>query len=203
MGFNKNGLSNTVNKLYGIRTFSYYNKTHIYSDITKSTQPDIHVGVLADSEFRKNIDNQVAASLLIPGSYVHTMDNNRCSYLDLTGRRIIVHKKMEHRDFTELLASMTLNMYVSFSESWGHIITESMAYGIPCLASLTSSIFDHNDYLRERLVVSKLDDSYEISLKAMKVMEEYEQICVEGMRYVRELNDMADKIMKDSLGQYL
>ena len=35
------------------------------------------------------------------------------------GGRIIVHKSLKRQEFINLLSSMYLNLYVSYSESWG------------------------------------------------------------------------------------
>ena len=53
----------------------------------------------------------------------------------------------------------TINTYVSFSECWGQLITESLIMGVPCLAANNSGIFDENDFLFEKLVVKEFDDS--------------------------------------------
>lgn len=51
--------------------------------------------------------------------------------------RIIEHGKNLTRDrFLQVLGSMDLNLYMSYSESWGLVAYESEALGVPCVHSL-------------------------------------------------------------------
>ena len=50
--------------------------------------------------------------------------------------RIIEHgKNLTHDRFLQVLGSMDLNLYMSYSESWGLVAYESEALGVPCINS--------------------------------------------------------------------
>ena len=91
------------------------------------------------------------------------------------------------------MSMMTLNLYVTFSECWGQVITESLLLGVPCLASNNSGIFDYNDFLKENLIVDEYDDSNSIYKKIIQVIEKRELISREGIKYIHELNKIADE----------
>ena len=106
---------------------------------------------------------------------------------------------LPHEEFIQLIHNMTINMYVSFSESWGHVILESLAGGIPCLASNTSSIFDTNEVLSNTLIVEKFDDSYSIYKKAQFILDNYKKISNESLKHVQNINKLADDKLEEFL----
>lgn len=197
VGFNKPGLGKTVENLYGIDAFEYLNKTFIYHPelLEKPGLPDgLNIGVLGNNDFRKNIHNQVAAALMVQNSYVHVKDLTPVQYLDLSKRRIIEHNgELNHNAYVSLLAGMDLNMYVSFSESWGHVITESLSVGTPCLVSKTSSIFDYDEELADLLIVKDFDNSAAIAEQLKRILPHKDEIGLKGREYVMKLNRMADE----------
>ncbi len=203
VGFNKPGLAETVKNLYGIDAFEYLNKTYIYPPelLEKQSLPNgFNIGVLGNNDFRKNIHNQVAAALMVKNSYVHVRELDPVQYLDTTKRRIIEHNgELSHQAYVSLLAGMDLNMYVSFSESWGHVITESLSVGIPCLVSKTSSIFDYDDELADLLIVKDIDNSVAITAQIKRILHRKDEIGRRGREYVLKLNRIADERINEWL----
>lgn len=203
VGFNKPGLGKTVEKLYGIDAFEYINKTFIYPPelLEKPSLPDgLNIGVLGNNDFRKNIHNQVAAALMLPNTNVHVRELAPVQYLDLSKRRIIEHNgELNHQAYVSLLAGMDLNMYVSFSESWGHVITESLSVGTPCLVSRTSSIFDYDEELADLLIVKDFDNSAAIAEQIKRILPHKDEIGRKGRDYILKLNSMADERINDWL----
>ena len=161
---------------------------------------EIKIGVLAFHNFNKNIHNQVLAGLSIKNSLLYVQNKAEFSYLKDYQNRIISRPNyLSHNGFVRLLQSMTINMYISFSETWGNIILESMAGGVPCLASNTSSIFNSNDFLRNSLVIDKSDNSQSIFSKAKRVLDNYNEISFQCVKHVNELNKLADDKLKEFL----
>jgi glycosyltransferase involved in cell wall biosynthesis len=202
IGFNKNGLAETVRKLYKVDAHQYYNKTKIEVRTSSKTfdKQNILIGVLGNKDYRKNIDSQVASGLLIDNAQLFVKNKSSVEYLDITNTRIKEFPKtLPHQEYVSLLHNMTLNSYVSFSESWGHVILESMAGGVPCLASDTSSIFDDNLFLKDCLIVNKLDDSYAIYNKSLSILENYEKISEECCKHVININNKSDELMRNFL----
>lgn len=201
IGFNKNGLAETTKKLFKVECQQYFNKT--IAPLKKSTENPldiVKIGVLANHDFRKNIHNQVAGALLIDHSNVYVSKKDKFDYFENHVHRIKnIADLLPHNEFIQLIHNMTINMYVSFSESWGHVILESLAGGIPCLASNTSSIFDSNEVLANALVVDKFDDSFAIYTKAKSILDNYEEISAESIKHVQNINKLADDMMEHFL----
>tara|TARA_B110000285_G_scaffold235444_1_gene317194 strand:- start:7991 stop:9064 length:1074 start_codon:yes stop_codon:yes gene_type:complete len=201
IGFNKNGLAETTQKLFKVECQQYFNKTIAPLKSSKKNQLDIiNIGVLANHDFRKNIHNQVAGALLIDHSNVYVGKKDKFDYFENHMHRIKnTPDLLPHNEFIQVIHNMTINMYVSFSESWGHVILESLAGGIPCLASNTSSIFDSNEVLANALIVDKFDDSFAIYKKAKSILDNYEEISAESIKHVQHINKLADDKMDNFL----
>jgi glycosyltransferase involved in cell wall biosynthesis len=153
-GFVKKGLAEVFNKLYG---FECYHQPLSSPEIPKNIQTidldrsKIHIGVFGGDTFNKNLHNQVIHALLIENTIVHVLDKSIFSYLQMDDR-IIAHGKNLSRDkFLNILGSMDLNLYMSYSESWGLIAYESEAMGVPCVNNVDV------DY--KFLIASKLSSS--------------------------------------------
>lgn len=193
IGFVKKGLSEYFRKTCDVKCCDLFLKTSLTENIGKKIlEGTVNIGVFGNSNFNKNIHNQVAAALTVKESKVHVISDADFSYLCNTNR-IIKHGKLERENFLGLLASMTINSHISFSESWGQIVTESLALGVPCLTSDNNGILDYDDYLAEKLIVRQYDNPVAIARQIEKVLSEREKISVNGIEYIKKLNIIADQ----------
>ena len=99
----------------------------------------IHIGVYGNSSYNKNRHSQVAAASLVKNSIIHVLEPNEFDY-GIPKERIKVHNNLNRNNFLSLLGSMDINIYCSFSESWGQVIIESLALKTPCIYSNNSGI---------------------------------------------------------------
>jgi hypothetical protein len=133
IGFVKTGMAETVEKLFGFSCFHSPLPLPIIPDGIQKLELDstkIHIGVFGADTFNKNLHNQVVHALLIENSIIHVLDKSIFSYLNM-GHRIVEHgKNLSKEKFLGILGSMDLNLYMSYSESWGLIAYESEAIGI-------------------------------------------------------------------------
>lgn len=176
MGFVKRGMAEVMAELFNLETQFYPLPSPALAG-SKSplnlNQSAIHIGVFGSDSFNKNLHNQVAAALLVPNAQVHVLDDGPFQYLNLS-KRITGHGTQLNREtFLNLLGSMHINLYLSFSESWGLIATESEALGVPCIVSSGSSVSGHLIYkmgetdrpeLIKEKIMSVLNSSLSISI---------------------------------------
>jgi glycosyltransferase involved in cell wall biosynthesis len=202
IGFVKKGMSETLKKTVGIETYYLIPMTipTEYKGFNKNiNSSELNLGVLTHNQYRKNIHNQVAAALMFENSKVHIHEKYEFDYL-FNNYRLFVHPFFEsYSDFLQLLGSMTLNFYVTFSECFGLVITESLSLGVPCMASYNSGIFDYDDYLKEMLIVKDYDNSEAIYKQAELVLASRQKISERGIKYIKELN----KIAKEKLLNFI
>jgi glycosyltransferase involved in cell wall biosynthesis len=159
----------------------------------------LHFGVLGNNQFRKNIHNQLAGALMVDNSIIHCSAIFEFEYLNASNRIKFNSSYMPHSEYLKLLGSMDVNSYVSFSESWGQIIPESLMMGVPCLAANNASIFDFNEELADLLVVKEFDNSAAIAEQIKRILPYKEEIGRKGREYVLKLNSMADERIKEWL----
>lgn len=136
LSFVKEGLDKVFVELYGLHA------THIPLPppaIPAGIRPlpldphKIHIGVFGGDTFNKNLHNQVIYALLIPDAIVHVLDQSMFDYLGM-GDRIVGHGTHLPKDkFLSILGAMTVNLYMSYSESWGLVAYESEAMGVPAV----------------------------------------------------------------------
>lgn len=134
--FIKPGLAETFNRLYGFETTHCplplpaidLNVTKLHLDKTKT-----HIGVFGADTFNKNLHNQIIHALLFKNTIIHVLDKSSFEYLQLNDRIIGHGNQLPRNEFLQLLASMDLNLYMSYNESWGLIAYESEALGVKCL----------------------------------------------------------------------
>ncbi len=164
VGVVKKGLKETLEHLTGVsihRLIPVFVKPEGLR-IKKFNDKKIHIGIFGNFSFNKNRHTQVLAASLVENSLIHIISPNEFGYA-VESDRIITHENLNKENFLRLLGSMDINLYVSYSESWGQIITESISLGVPCLASNNSGIFDFNKKLRNILLVDDYDNPFEIA----------------------------------------
>jgi glycosyltransferase involved in cell wall biosynthesis len=148
IGFVKKDLVFLVNKLYNVETyFQPLSEPKIDFKISKMNldRSKFHIGVFGADTFNKNLHNQVINSLAIDNTIVHVLDKSIFKYL-MVDDRIVEHgTNMSRNDFLMILSSMDLNLYMSYSESWGLVAKESEKLGVKCLVNNSVDYFQSID----------------------------------------------------------
>lgn len=200
IGFAKKGFALAYEQLFGTRSFEliYKNPEPVHG-LKKYTDGRIHIGVLVNNSFRKNFHTQVMAALLVQNSVVHVGNADELDYLG-AAERIIAHGPLVHKAFIELLASMDINLHVTFSEaSGGQVCSESISQGVPCVSGYTSSFFDYNAELKQALIPFGSDDPWHIYQKILEVLQHKEELAPKCLAYSAYLNQLADERIADFL----
>ena len=194
LGFIKKGMRETFYKLKNLNTFHLLLFTRKLDILPAAKEKGfISIGIFSHDLYRKNIHNQVAAALMTVNSRVFLRQNYGFDYLGNIDRIKTIGFNRSYEDYISLLMTMDLNLYVSFSECWGQVITESLAYGIPCLAANNSGIFDYDKELHDSLIVNEFDDSNEIHKKIEEILIKLNYYSTKGPAYVKKLNDIAQE----------
>jgi hypothetical protein len=204
LGFVKSGLDKWAQKTFGIDCVQLQlkplkiEKKSLYSE-NKTTK--IKIGIFGNSGFNKNLHNQIAGALAVENSEIHTTIHTgfeNCGFQN----RIIVHPLLNHTEFIGLLADMSINLHLSFSEGMGgQIFTESLSIGIPCLTSYNNEYLKFDTYLQNLLTVKQYDNPWEIKKAIESVMlidrQELSQQIQDYSRHIeREYKILLDAFLK-------
>ena len=149
VGFVKTGMAAVFNKLYGFDCFHVpLPKPQIPKNLPKLVldRSKFHIGVFGADTFNKNLHNQVIHALLIDKSVVHVLDKSIFAYLGMNERIVDYGKNLPREKFLGILGSMDINLYMSYSESWGLVAYESEAMGVRCVRNREDEIFERVIY---------------------------------------------------------
>jgi glycosyltransferase involved in cell wall biosynthesis len=134
--FVKEGLDKVFTQLYGLKaSHQPLNTPHIPAnlELIKLDPAKIHIGVFGGDTFNKNLHNQVIYALMNENTVVHVLDKHMFDYLGM-GDRIVGHgNNLPKEKFLGIIGAMTVNLYMSYSESWGLVAYESEAMGVPAV----------------------------------------------------------------------
>lgn len=136
MGFVKVGLDQVFSQLYGFQTYHQPLATPtipLEIEMLNLDKKQIHIGVFGADTFNKNLHNQVIHALLLENTIIHVLDKSIFAYLEKDSRIVEHGKNLTRNKFLSILKSMDLNLYMSYSESWGLVAYESEALGVPCI----------------------------------------------------------------------
>ncbi|MBS1595910.1 MAG: glycosyltransferase [Bacteroidetes bacterium] len=148
VSFVKEGLAEVFIRLYGLHaTHLPLQAPHIPPGVTPIAVDPLktHIGVFGGDTFNKNLHNQVIYALMIPNTIVHVLDDKMFDYLDMNERIVGHGTHLPKEKFLSILGAMTVNLYMSYSESWGLVAYESEAMGVPAVR------MDHVDYYEKIL----------------------------------------------------
>lgn len=198
IGCVKGGLALSLSKMLGVKTCEIILPNRFVADDILPKTEEINIGCMVNTAFRKNIHNQAVASMLVAESTLHVFTTDELSYLPQD--RIRYHSLMPHGEFVGLLSKMAINLHVTFSESWGQVLAESISQGVPCLSAYTSSFFDYDDDLKQKLIVDGFDDSWHIYKKIEEVLQNRDAIARQCLAYAKKLNVLAEEKLNEFLG---
>lgn len=151
--------------------------------------PGVHIGIFGTGLPWKNMDTQMLAAALTvrnqPGGVIHIQHAADPSLMKALGVRYHLHPHMPQDRFYYLLASMTVNLAVTFTETFGYLAVESFLLGVPCLFSPMTPAF--HDVSRDSPLwscrVERIDDPVYISGRIKEVMEHREAIAEAGRTF--------------------
>jgi len=138
--------------------------------IKKYEDGKIHIGVFGNNSYNKNRHNQVAAAAMIENSVIHIIGENEFAYL-LPSDRVICHKQLNRTEFLELLGSMNVNLYCSYSESWGQVVLESLELNTPCISSNSSGLKKVVDSKHKNSFIDEVDNPLVIYKSLVQTLE--------------------------------
>jgi SAM-dependent methyltransferase/glycosyltransferase involved in cell wall biosynthesis len=152
----------------------------------------IHLGVFAPLIPHKNVEIQLIAALMVPGTIVHLCEEPQLAYLENFRRRIVNHGVLPRPAFLDLLGAMHASLYVSLVECYPMTVIESLACGTVCLTSHSSTLFNAKPALLEALIVREHDNPYAIARQLATVLENRENVVLAAQGYIAELNAVAE-----------
>lgn len=197
IGFNKQGLNDVFSVLFGVPCSRYIMKSTVAHNRAPKENLSFsspNIGVWGNSGFNKNVASQILAALYVNNSTVHILEND--DYVFFKQERVVRYKApVPHAELMALIRNMHINYYLSFSETWGHVVTESLAMGTPCLTTSSSGMFDFDPELKHYLVVDNYDNLTAIAQKTKQVFENYDWIVNRGHEYLEKTNRLADELL--------
>jgi hypothetical protein len=105
-----------------------------YHGPTTRLPGEINIGVFTAANAMKNYPAALACACAVPGARVHTVHPPPFEWpgVELT-RTVEAHGWMNLNQLLVLMGSMDVNLMLSFTESYGFLVTQSWAMGVPCL----------------------------------------------------------------------
>jgi len=151
--------------------------------------PGVHIGVLGSGQSWKNMDTQMLAAALVlaerQGGVLHVQHVADASFARALGVEYTVHPTTDGETFASLLASMTLNLAVNFTETFGYLPVESFLLGVPCLFSpMTGAFFDLDPRAPLwKCRVERIDDPAFIAARIEDVLAARDEIAAAGLEF--------------------
>jgi hypothetical protein len=125
----------------------------------------------------------VAAALAVPNSRIHTVEPIKWvppGFTSWDGSALINHGWLSKDTLADAMARMHVNLMLSFTESYGLLVTESWGVGTPCIIGPACKPlldeFEQNYWLQEYLYVERMDDASEILKKIRLCMEHRDEV---------------------------
>jgi glycosyltransferase involved in cell wall biosynthesis len=201
IGLIRKDLVKPLSELFSINCFELRNVCIIpeHFELLRLNKEKIHIGIFGGNTFNKNLHNQVAGALLVNNSVIHVGNLSSFRYWNQANRIIEHGTALNRSEFLRILASMDLNMYLSFSESFGQVALESLAVGVPSLVSSTSNILNDSPSLDKHLSVSDVDKPQVIADKIETILANRTSIVNEGLRFVLTSNSRAQQLISEFL----
>ena len=196
IGFVKKGMEFCINKIFQLDAYALILPPPDISQVIHEKvirRINTHIGVFANNQLRKNVHNQIAAALMIDNALVHTTDKFEYGYFKCDNRIIDHSSGLPWNDFMFLLSQMDVNLYNTYTETWGQIVVESLALGVPCLTNNSSGVLDTNLKLKEKLVVSEHDNPMAIADLINDVLANRDEIIQMGYEFISDLKLISQK----------
>lgn len=161
----------------------------------------VNIGVFGGDTFNKNLNHQVLLALSVEGSVIHVADKSKFEYLNQNERFVEHGLNLSTDDFHKVLGGMDFNMHLSFNESWGQVVTESLALGVPCITGFGSDVYNYNDHLHDNLYFVPSGKGSDFKKFANNILENKERLKKECLDYVHFLNKLSQQRLEEFMNE--
>jgi hypothetical protein len=138
------------------------------------------VGIWTSGTVFKSVNPMLAALKLMDGVELHAagIGEHGLALADCLGlrRSFVSVAPVPGEELPAHIRATHLSLYVTFAECSPMLPLESLQLGVPCLVGPSSHLFEHDQYLFDRLVVPFPDRPDVIADYARRAIEEREQI---------------------------
>lgn len=190
IGFVKKGLPEFFEKMYGVPAVQIFLPPPVVENSLKPQEfsdGKLHIGVFASNQLRKNVHNMVAAALMTENSVVHIFESNEMDIYRQQHRFVLHPSNLPRNEFLGLLGSMDINLYNTYTETWGQIVVESLSMGVPCLTNNSSGVLDLSPELKKMLVVDEHDNPAALARAIIITMQQKAIILRLSKPYLAEI----------------
>lgn len=175
---------------YGIRAEFAPNKVE-EPPIKVKKRDGIHIGLFGTGLPWKNTDVQILAAGMVKGATLHLQNVKDTTLLNTFGIKFEVHPYYSNRElFYGLLGSMTVNLAVSLTETFGYLVAESFLLGVPAItnwsAPVLSMVHESNSGLLSFCRVNFPDDPYAIASHLDRVIAHRDEVARFGAEVIRK-----------------
>lgn len=158
----------------------------------------LNIGVLGTGLPWKNMDTQYLAAAMTPGvTAIHTqdyslnprdLDPSHLDFLKSLSVKHVIHPYQESREeFFKLATQMGINLSVTFSETFGYLALESFMLGVPAIVGATCASMRGAEGALRKCIVNYIDDPQAISDAILCVLDDYENVLIEGAKLCQKL----------------
>ena len=197
VGFCKQDLAEYFTR-QGVNTYfvmnRFYPERHTFK---KLNSKEINVGIFGQNQWHRNITNQAVGALMVKGSKLHVNEISKHFFLDR--ERIKTYGILPKEEFLKIYQQIDINLYISLTDCFPMTVIESMQYGIPCLVSDTSAVYDFNPQLKKWLTVSAIDGPLKIAKQIEGVIKNYSAIQMEIKNYLPVLKEKVEASIEEFL----
>lgn len=194
VGFVKDGLAEAFEAM-GLPAAYVPNRSPDLPAYTTTDLGDgVHVGILLDPYWRKNVTTQLGAAAIL-GTIAHVNRTPEVAYLD--DAEIVEHGTLPWAQFIGLQASMDLNLNVTLSECHPMLPMESYLTGVPSLISATSSLFRDDPDLYEMTTVPESDNPRAIAERAALLMQNRRETVERAIAWMNAHDEIAAERFAD------
>lgn len=182
----------------GVNSYFVMNRFYPEKHTFKKLNPKkINIGIFGQNQWHRNITNQAVGALMIDGAKLHVNEIAKHFFLDK--ERIKVYGILPKEEFLKIYQQIDINLYISLTDCFPMTVIESMQYGIPCLVSDTSAVYDFSPQLKKWLMVSAIDGPLKIAQQIKEVVENYPAIQDEIKKYLPVLKEKVEASIAEFL----
>jgi glycosyltransferase involved in cell wall biosynthesis len=174
---------------------------HLPPRIDPGEDGRLQIGVFAPNVCHKNLDTQLLAALLVPGTTVHTLELPANPYVQRARSRIVPHGLLPRPEFLSLLSQMNAALYVSLVECYPMTVLEALACGVVCVTSHTSIQFNDDPELFRSLVVTEHDNPMAIARRLADALQRRAELVPRAQAQIHRLNERAEQLWKEFVAE--
>lgn len=154
-----------------------------------------HIGIMGTGFPWKNMETQILGANLVQGSTTHVQAMHADMVLSSLGAKFRRAPTVWGKEYLNFMGSMSVNLSVGITETFGYYAAESMLCGTPAITSPMVAFMRDAPEVVRGCVVNEIDNAFAIKEAVEYALANKKEVSTAARKFIAEMNEVNKEVV--------